>query len=357
MSQKKQNDRIQVILISILFVAFASCRSNCEPWPTEDWEVVPPEKVGMDPGQVQGMLDAIDTTGINLDGIVVVYQGVIVAERYYPVYGQDTLHESYSITKSIISILVGIAIEEGCIADINDPVLDYFLEREFKNLDEWKRWITIRHLLTMSSGLYWDQEEMVSHPDWVQYTLDQPVIHQPGTTWFYSNGGPHVLSALIASACRTDTQEFADQYLFGPLGITEYRWGRAIDGYPNGGWGLALTPRDMAKIGYLYLREGVWEGKQILPKDWVESSSQRYFQVPDPLEPWDLDYGYLWWVHGDGPYAAHGTKGQFIYVFPEKDLVVVITGNIPDSEFVIPQQLIRNYLIPAVGDKPGGRSD
>ena len=319
-------------------------------WPTESWEVEEPEVVGMDPDLVQGMLDEIDASGINLDGVVVIHQGMIVAERYYPVYSQHTLHESYSITKSVISALVGIALREGCIEDINDSVLDYFPGRDFENLDEWKQWITIKHLLTMSSGLLWDQNEMISHPDWVQYTLDQPVTHQPGTTWFYSNGGPHVLSALIATACETDTQEFADQHLFGPLGITEYRWGRSIEGYPKGGWGLALTPRDLAKIGYLYLRDGVWEGKQILPEGWVQESTKSYYQVPDPIESWDLYYGYLWWIHGDGPYAAHGTKGQYIYIIPEKDLVVVITGNIPDSEFVIPQQLIRVFLIPAVGD-------
>ena len=304
----------------------------------------------MDLELIQGMLDEIETSGINLDGLVVVYQGVIVAERYYPVYSEETLHESYSITKSVVSALVGIALKEGCIEDINDPVLEYFPGRDFENLDEWKGGITIEHLLTMSSGLYWDQDAMVSHPDWVQYTLDQPVIYQPGTTWSYSNGSPHVLSALIATACETDTQDFSDQHLFGPLGITEYRWGRSVEGYPKGGWGLAFKTRDLAKIGYLYLRDGTWEGKQILPERWVQDSSERYFQVSETLEPWELYYGYLWWIHGDGPYAAHGTKGQFIYNIPEKDLVVVITGHIPDSEYVIPQQMIRDYLIPAVGE-------
>ena len=336
------------VLIFLLMALLSSCRSNGGTWPTEGWEVVPPMEAGMDPELVQGMLDEIDASGINLDGLVVVHQGVIVAERYYPVYSEQTLHESYSITKSVVSALVGIALKEGCIEDIHDPVLNYFPGRDFENLDEWKQWITIEHLLTMSSGLYWEQDEMVSHPDWVQYTLNQPVIHQPGTTWFYSNGGPHVLSALISTACETDTQEFADQHLFGPLGISEYRWGRSIEGNPKGGWGLAFKPRDLAKFGYLYLRDGAWEGKQILPEGWVQDSAKRYFQVPETLEPWELYYGYLWWIHGDGPYAAHGTKGQFIDIIPEKDLVVVITGHIPDSEYVIPQQLIRDYLIPAV---------
>jgi len=182
----------------------------------------------------------------------------------------------------------------------------------------------------------------------VQYTLDQPVLHQPGEHWEYHDGGPQVLSALIGLACGMDIEEFADQYLFGPLNIKDYRWQRSLGGYPNGSWGLAMTSRDLAKIGYLYLNDGLWEDVQILPPDWAARSTQRYFQVPDPLEPWDLYYGYLWWVHGDGPVAAHGYKGQFIYLISEHDLVVVITGNIPDSEFVRPQLMIRDYIIPAV---------
>jgi len=203
----------------------------------------------------------------------------------------------------------------------------------------------------MSSGLAYDPDEMYASQDWVQYTLDQPLIHQPGDSWFYSNGGPQVLSALISQACKMDTLEFADLYLFKPLGITNYRWERSSNGHPNGSWGLELTPRDMAKFGYLYLHDGIWEGEQILPADWVESSNRRYHQVPDPLEPWDLYYGYLWWIHGESFYAAHGYKGQFIYLAPEQDLVIVITGNISDKEFVQPQLLIWKYLIPAVGSE------
>lgn len=346
----------------LFLLTILSCLSSCNPIsqfeeiksksPTDEWEIAAPEDVGMDPDLVDNMLVEIEESGLNLDGLVVVHKGFIVVEKYYPVYRQQTLHESYSITKSVVSALVGIALKEGCITSLDDPVLDYFPEREYKNIDDQKKAITIQHLLTMSSGLAWDQDEMVSHPDWVQYTLDQPVVHPPGSTWFYSNGGPHVLSALIQESCEMDTQDFADKHLFAPLGIRDYRWQRAIDGYSNGGWGLAFTPRDLAKIGYFYLRDGVWEGKQILPKDWVKATSTVYFQVPDPLEPWDLYYGFLWWIHGDGPYAAHGTKGQFIYLIPEKDLVVVITGNIPDSEFVKPQQLIRDFLIPAAETLP-----
>ncbi len=107
----------------------------------------------------------------------------------------------------------------------------------------------------------------------------------------------------------------------------------------------------MAKFGYLYLQDGVWDEEQILPPDWVDLSSRRYHEVPDPLEPWDLYYGFLWWIHGDGLYAAHGYKGQFIFLAPEQDLVVVITANIADEDFVQPQKLIRDFVIPAVGNE------
>jgi CubicO group peptidase (beta-lactamase class C family) len=109
-----------------------------------------------------------------------------------------------------------------------------------------------------------------------------------------------------------------------------------------------MTPRDMARLGYLYLNQGAWDGQQIIPAGWIEASTKRHIQVPEPLEPWDLYMGYLWWLHEDGPYAAHGMKGQFIYVIPESELVVVFTGNITDAEFAVPQLLIRDYVIPAI---------
>jgi CubicO group peptidase (beta-lactamase class C family) len=319
--------------------------------PGDGWNVVQPEEVGMDPDLVEGMFAEINQLGLNLDGVVVIHQGKIVAERYYPIYTQDTLHESYSITKSVISALVGIALHEGCINSLQDPALDYFPEFGISDQDRQKLEITVHHLLTMSSGLAFSQDDMVSSPDWVGYTLYQPLEHTPGTFFFYSNGGPQILSAIIEKSCGMDTLTFAQEKLFDPLGITEFHWQKATGGYLNGSWGLALTPRDLAKIGYLYLKDGIWEGEQILPAGWVEASTERYFQIPEPLEPWDLYYGYLWWLHGDGPYAAHGFKGQFIYIVPDKDLVVVFTADIPDEEFVLPQQLIRDFLIPAVGEQ------
>jgi CubicO group peptidase (beta-lactamase class C family) len=189
---------------------------------------------------------------------------------------------------------------------------------------------------------------MVSSRDWVQYTLDQPMVSEPGTEFYYSSGSAHLLSAIIQQATSLNTLDFAKRHLFEPLGITDVRWKTDLDGIPKGGWGLALKPRDMAKLGYLYLNNGVWDGQQIIPAAWIEASTERHIQVPEPLEPWDLYMGYLWWVHGDGLYAAHGMRGQFINVIPEMDLVVFLTSDIPDAKFAQPQMLIRDYIIPAV---------
>lgn len=345
--------KIGLILV-VLLVMISSCTlssGNAINWPTKGWKERKPNAVGMDSELVAAMIEEIDQSGLSLDGLVVVHNGIIVAEEYFYIYKESTLHETYSVTKSVISALVGIALYQGCIESIEEPVLPYFPEMVLQNLTEQKESLTIRDFLTMSSGLAYNPDEMYASMDWAQYTLDQPLIYQPGESWFYSNGGPQVLSALISQACEMDTIDFARMYLFDPLGIKNFRWERGPNGHPNGSWGLELSPRDMAKFGYLYLHDGLWDGEQILPPDWVELSRFSYHQVPDPLEPWNLYYGFLWWIHGDGFYAAHGYKGQFIYLAPEQDLVVVITGNLSDEEFVQAQELIRNYLIPAV-EKP-----
>jgi CubicO group peptidase (beta-lactamase class C family) len=317
-------------------------------WPTEAWRVAAPDEQGMDATSLGQMLVAIDAQNLNIDSVVVARNGHIVTEKYYPPYQQDTLHELYSVTKSVVSALIGIAIQEGYINSVNEPVLNFFPERTFANDNALKRSITLKHLLTMTSGLEWEFEEMVASRDWVQYVLDQPMTTEAGTAFHYNSGNAHVLSAIIQETSGMNTHDFAQQYLFDPLGITGTNWQKDIDGIAKGGWGLKMTPRDMTKLGYFYLNQGVWDGKQIIPSEWIAASTARYVQVPEPLEPWDLYMGYLWWLHGDGPYAAHGTRGKFIYVIPESDLVVVITANIPDEEYAQPQLLIRDYIIAAV---------
>jgi CubicO group peptidase (beta-lactamase class C family) len=321
-------------------------------WPTEAWRVAAPAEQGMDAALLGQMLEAIDEQILRIDSVLVVHNGYIVTEKYYPPYEQDTMHGLQSVTKSVVSALIGIAIHAGYINSVDDAVLDFYPGRTFENDDALKRSITLEHLLTMSSGLAWDWDEMVSSRDWVGYTLDQPMVAEPGREFYYSSGNAHVLSAIIQEASGMNTRDFAQLYLFDPLGISDVRWKTDLDGIPKGGWGMGMKPRDMAKLGYLYLNGGVWDGRQIIPAEWIKASTERHIQVPEPLEPWDLYMGYLWWLHEDGPYAAHGTRGQFIYVVPESDLVVVFTADITDAKFAQPQLLIRDYIIPAVTPVP-----
>jgi CubicO group peptidase (beta-lactamase class C family) len=317
-------------------------------WPTAGWQTADPGEVGMDAAQIDRMMEAIDEAGIDLHSVIVVHDGFIVAERYFTPFDQQDLHESYSITKSVVSALVGIAIERGHLESVDQVVLDFFPGYEFENGSAEKQAITLEHLLTMSSGLEEDFNAMTSSADWVQATLDQPMRSSPGKEFLYNNGNAHVLSAILQKSTGGDLIAFARQHLFSPLGIEELRWQTDLNSIPKGGWGLSLTPRDLAKIGYLYLNKGEWEGKQIVPGEWIEASTRPYIQVPDPKEPWDLHMGYLWWLHGDGPYAAHGVKGQFVYIVDEHNLVVVFTAGLPDADFVKPQMLIRDYIIPAL---------
>jgi CubicO group peptidase (beta-lactamase class C family) len=217
-------------------------------WPTEAWRVAAPEEQGMDAALLQQMLDAIDEKILRIDSVLVVHNGYIVTEKYYPPYKQDTMHGLQSVTKSVVSALIGIAIQEGYINSVDDAVLDYYPERTFENDDALKRSITLEHLLTMSSGLAWDWEKMVSSRDWVGYTLDQPMVSEPGREFYYSSGSAHVLSAIIQEASGMNTLDFAQLYLFDPLGISDIRWKTDLDGIPKGGWGMGMTPRDMAKL-------------------------------------------------------------------------------------------------------------
>lgn len=349
MNQVKIGNKKNVLFLSILFLfSMAACGCARTPWPTDSWQTTAPEDHGLDPVLFELLLDEIDSSGLNIHSFLVIHQGEIILERYYSPYDESTLHETWSITKSVVSALVGTAVQQGCLNGLEVPVLDYFPDWDLGDQVGKKESITIEHLLTMSSGLYCDEDELPWKLDWAKFAMEQTLISDPGTYWYYNNCGPQILVELVGRACESNPQEFAEEQLFLPLGIDDYEWQELRIGNPNGASGLSLKPRDMAKIGYLYLRDGIWDGKRILPKDWVSRTSTAYYYVRNPLEPWDLNYGYLWWVHEDGIFAAHGLKGQFITLIPDYDLMAVSTGDISDEDFVQPQLWIRKYLIPAV---------
>lgn len=326
-------------------------------WPTEGWVTSTPEAQGIDSEQLAAMMAAIDDNDLDVDSVLVVRNGVLVLDAYYYPAKIDNQHELFSVTKSVLSILIGIAVDEGRISDIDEPIWGYFSDRDTNNMTADKTAITIRDLLTMTSGLSWTELQasysaaendvvrlLRGERDWVQYVLDKPLTNLPGTTFNYSSGSSHLLSAILQQATGLTAVEYAKEHLFGPLGIDPITWQSDPQGYSIGGWGLRLCPQDMAKIGHLYLNNGQWDNRQIVSSAWVAASTTN--QLAKRM-PWGDGYGYQWWIPADSYYMAMGLHGQFIFVVPDLNMVVVFTSALHENDTRLPQQLLEEYIIPA----------
>lgn len=319
----------------------ASPVNQSTPWPTAGWMSASPESQGMDSARLDEMLTA--AKGLGLHSLLIVRHGLIVSETYYPPFTAETRHDMYSVTKSFISTLVGIAVDQELLS-VDDLALGFFPAQTFANLDPRKQAMTVDNLLTMSSGLNWVEGDpaysaMYRSPDWSQYVLDLPMATDPGSRFVYCSGCSHVLSAILQAASGENTRDFAQENLFDPLGI-QVEWETDSQGIPIGGWGLQVTPRDMAKLGYLYLHQGMWEGRQIVSSEWVQSATQKQIETDGG------GYGYQWWLNPDlGGYSAQGRYGQTIFVQPELDLVLVTTAHAVSHDQIF--ALIEEYILPA----------
>lgn len=275
-------------------------------------------------------------------------------------YQRETLHELHSVTKSFTSALIGIAVDQGLIADPDERMSAHFPEyTDAFDADPRKHEIRLWHMLTMSAGLYWDEwtypytdvrnTHVALHQsaNQLRYVMELPVVAAPGQTFVYNSGLSIALGAVIDKVSGMKAGPFAEEYLFGPLGITDYFWWA----YPNGtvqtGGGLSLRPRDMAKFGLLYLHAGNWNGTQVVSQEWVRESTRQ--QAPG------VAYGYQWWLHrftvGDRSwdcFAAHGRGGQFIFVLPEIELVAVFTGGNDNNLAGLPFEMLQAYVLPSL---------
>ena len=263
--------------------------------------------------------------------LLVQRNGVLVAEDYFHGYTPDSLHDVRSVTKSVISVLVGIAIEEGLIPSVDEPVGTY-LAPVVDSIREAVADIPIRAFLMMSSGLDWHEldrgssySEWWASDDMVQHVVDLPIVHEPEDRFIYNTGASHLLSVVLTEASGMPTLDFARTYLFDPLGFSGSSWLQENRGYYTGGMGLRITARDMMKLGQMFLDGGLHEGARILPSSWVSESTAPHLDTQDAV-PFGPEYGYLWWVgEGGGTnfYFANGYGGQFILVDPELELVIV----------------------------------
>jgi CubicO group peptidase (beta-lactamase class C family) len=293
----------------------------------------------------------------NVDAVLLIKNGKLVLEEYFYQYDRDKVHQLRSATKSVVSGLVGIALDKKLIASKEASAISFFPAYEIKNLSPEKRAITVEHLLACKSGLACDdgnpespgQElKMSASADWVRFVLDLPMAEAPGGAGRYCTGGVILLERIVEKAGGWSIAEFAAENLFGKLGITNYRWRFKPDSSSfDDACQLHMRPRDMAKLGLLYMNEGKWKGSQVISKEWVKASLTKQAVVRG------VDYGYLWWLQWlnvDGTrvdgVAAKGNGGQRIYLWPSLDMIAVITGSNYNEQSPADEILIK-YVLPA----------
>lgn len=346
----------------------------------DGWEIATLYDVGINENNISSAIsDILNDVYQNVHSILIVKDGKLVLEEYFSGYTYDwseeeyrgdytefdrnTIHNLMSVTKSITSALVGITIYLGFIQDVNEKVFTYFPEYGYLS-NEKKDKITLEHLLTMTSGLEWNESEhsakdlendliqLFYQSDPIEYILAKPVIHDPGTEFNYNSGGTNLLGEVIKKATGLSVDVFAEMYLFSLLGITEYEWKWLTPDIIFSSAELKLRPRDMAKFGLVYLQNGIWKGNQIISEDWIKKSIKEYISLPD--NPSRDGYGYNWWLktyHSNSgsaeSFLASGWGGQRIIVFPNLNMVVVFTGgNYVGYEPV--DDIVATFILPAV---------
>jgi CubicO group peptidase (beta-lactamase class C family) len=301
-----------------------------------------------------------------IHSLLIIRNHYLILENYFSGYERDDIHPVYSVTKSVTSALVGIAIKQGKINSVNTKILEFFPEYEnIANLDSGKRKISLENVLTMTAGFQWDElstsyfnplndaRKMAASKDSVKYVLDLPMRNHPERV-VYNSGCSMLLSGVLNNTTGQSAEEFAIDHLFNPLGIKEWHWSIVKNGTINTAWGLRLRPIDMARFGILFSNDGLWLNNKIIPKAWRKVSTQKHAQFGR------YGYGYQWWRFLDhnsivsnlainDVYFAWGFGGQHIFVIPHLNMVVVSTGeNFTKRRLFF--DLLRDHIFPAVLD-------
>ena len=340
---------LAMLLVLISFYSFSAASTII--YPTGAWQASTPEEQGMESQALAEMMEYIKKNSFNIDSISVVRNGFMVFDAYFWPFSKGQKHIIHSCTKSIMSALIGIAIDKGYIQDVNQSIINFFPDKAFANNSDLKKSITLENLLMMASGLKCRDSylyrwkglfEMRYSRDWAQYVLDLPMVEPPGKKFEYCNGVSYLLSVIIQNSTNMTTLDFAREHLFDPLGIFEIGWANSPQGVDIGYGEMWLKPHDMAKFGWLYLNKGQWGNKQIIPSTWVEVSTRGHIDTA----LFD-QYGYQWWIDSAGYYMAVGYKGQRIFVVPEKNIVAVFTSDLTGRNSLVSKNLLDYYIIPA----------
>jgi len=324
-----------LIVIPFFFGSGTEADSNSE----EDvYEMNFSDSIGSDENTLLSLADlvkALETVG-PINSILISQYGELVAEEYYGSMNAERAYNIKSASKSILSILTGIAIDKGYLEGVDQTIGEFFPDYFNENPDSPKGLITIEDLLTMRAGLASTSRgnygRWVTSNNWIRYALDRPLNGQPGVDRIYSTGSTHLLAVALARATGMNTVEFGNRYLFGPMGIPIRGWDRDPQGYYLGGNNMALRPRDMIKIGQLMMEMGVYNGEQLVSRDWIVQS----VEPVTGRRAGEATYGYLWFRRMAGDFHmvyAFGNGGQYIMIVPELDAVIAVTtrNNVGES--------------------------
>ncbi len=340
-------------------------------WPTKGWPESTPKAVGLDAAMRAAFDEDIKKGEYSyVDSLLVIRCGRVAYERKYPrdydkinggrtwlsqnlnsqynyfnpdwhpYYRHGELHTMQSVTKTVTSVVIGAAMARGEFrADLNAPILKFFEAAKVANLDERKRRITLRHVLTMTSGIDWNEDvpygdpnngsdQMEATSDWPKFVIDRPMAHEPGEVFAYSSGGSELLGYIFEKVTGKDIQDYAKEHVFDLLGIKDSYWKRTPTGLSDTEGGLYLKPEDLAKIGFLYLKNGMWDGKHVVQVEWVKDSLAASVTTGRA----GRKYGFQWWLLPHGArderlaWAALGFGGQKLIVAPEQNLMLIMTG-------------------------------
>jgi CubicO group peptidase (beta-lactamase class C family) len=340
-------------------------------WPDSSWRTTAPRNVGMSASRMSSLVTKIQRgTYPTLDALVVVKNGYVVLEEYRNGNTRETLHTMQSVTKSITSLLMGIAIDRGKIFGTSDNFLGYFPQyTDLQNLNDWKRAITLRDVLTMTSGLDFYEEPYEGSPlqqlnqstgDWLRIILDRPMNAEPGSVWQYNSGGVIALGGVLLKATGVAASSFAREALFDPIGAGQANWfvGKP-DTLPHMGGGLRIRAIDLARVGYLVLRKGKWGGTQVISESWLRTSTARIVRHPRSFGSYPVDYGYLWWLLSPTDSTAEGwdadvitasgAYGQWLFVIPKHDIVVAATSTqTANARFLDPLSILYSEILPSL---------
>jgi CubicO group peptidase (beta-lactamase class C family) len=347
----------------------------------DGWKTGAADRIGVDKRHLERMTDFVrEHPELNVHAVLIEREGQLVYEEYFSgrderwgqplgvvTFTRDTKHDLRSVTKSVVSALVGVANDTGAIRSLDAPLVDYFPELKDLQTDERKQ-MTIRHALEMRAGLEWNEQVPYTDPkndeivmnrssEPMRYVLSRPIVATPGTVWNYNGGATQVLGTIVQRATKKPLADYAREVLWSRMGITDIEWVGTLDGVPSAASGLRLRPRDLAKFGSLYLHEGRWNDRQVIPATWAAESTRRH--VTFPARP-QRGYGYQWWHTcydtSSGVLEVPtgvGNGAQRVFLMRAHGAVVtVLCGRYNDFSSNPPERLLLDYIVPALGAAP-----